>query len=63
MNQFNEIRKMEQEQEMRNTINIILKEVEKMNQALVELKKTQTLIRMDLRNLDKLRPLKNTVEE
>lgn len=63
MNEFNEIRKMEQEKEMRNTVNIILQEVKKLNQALIEIKKTQTIIRMDLRNLDNLRPLKNTVEE
>ena len=48
---------------MRNTVNIILEEVRRLNQALIDIKKTQTIIRMDLRNLDNLRPLKNTVEE
>jgi len=63
MNEFNEIRKLEQEKEMSNNIKILVEEVRKVNEALIEVKKTQTIIRQDLRNLDKLRPLKNTVEE
>lgn len=59
MNEFVQIREMEQAREMSNSVQAILSFMKKISEDLIELKKGQTTIREELRNIDKLRPLRN----
>lgn len=61
-NEFNERAKVEQERQLRNNIQVILNSIGDLTNKVVELKKEVRSTREELRNLDKLRPLKKTEE-